>query len=128
MLRSRSLRARLATPFRRARSKRLLGKRMATPFRLRAYDWRSMAQLKIEIPPDLMPLLEDLAHAQRVSVEQVAVERLRTLVQPSGSPAAILRAMMRGPLLDPAAVDEMDAAIRAGRRFVEGASDLKAIE
>ena len=87
-----------------------------------------MAQLTIEIPPDSMPLLEDLAHAQRVSVEQVAVERLRTLVQPSGSPAAILRAMMRGPLLDPAAVDEMDAAIRAGRRFVEGASDLKAIE
>lgn len=74
-----------------------------------------MAQLTLEIPDDLARGLEGIATAQQKSVEQVALDRLRSLVAPSGSPTDILRAMKAEPRLSPEAVDELEEAIRTGR-------------
>jgi hypothetical protein len=79
-----------------------------------------MANLNIEVPEDLARSLEGIAAAQHKSVQQLALERLRSLVEVTpelraGSPAAVLRAMQEPPHLSSADVDELDAAILAGR-------------
>ena len=79
-----------------------------------------MANLSIEVPDDVVRGLEGIAAAQHKSVEQVALERLRTLVPagaeyPIGSPAAVLQAMRAAPHLTAEDVDELEAAIAAGR-------------
>ncbi|MGO9254933.1 MAG: hypothetical protein ACLQU1_01315 [Bryobacteraceae bacterium] len=79
-----------------------------------------MAYLNIELPDDLARRLEGIAAAQRKSIQQVALERLSSLVdlipEPrAGSPAAVLRAMREPPYPSDADVDELDAAIAAGR-------------
>jgi len=79
-----------------------------------------VANLIIEVPDDLVRSLEGIAAAQRKSVQQLALERLSSLVQVSpepcgGSPAAILRVMQEPPHPSIADVDELDAAIAAGR-------------
>ncbi len=61
-----------------------------------------MANLTIEVPDDLVSSLEAIAAAQRKSVQQLALERLSSLVEVSpeprpGSPAALLRAMREPP-------------------------------
>jgi hypothetical protein len=79
-----------------------------------------VANLIIEVPDDLVRNLADIAAAQRKSIQELALERLSSLVQVSpetraGSPAAILRAMQEPPYLSVADVDELDTAIAAGR-------------
>ena len=74
-----------------------------------------MTQLTIEVPDELARRLKTIAKARGKSVSQVAVEYLRPAAERAGSPRAILRAMARLPKVDPSAVDEMNAAIAAGR-------------
>jgi hypothetical protein len=79
-----------------------------------------MASLTIEMPDDLVSGLEAIAAAQRKSVQQLALERLSSLVEVSpeprsGSSAALLRVMQAPPHPSAADVDELDAAIAAGR-------------
>jgi hypothetical protein len=79
-----------------------------------------MASLTIEVPDHLVRSLEGIAATQRKSVQQLALERLISLVDVipapgAGSPAAVLRAMREPPHPSPADIDELDAAIEAGR-------------
>jgi len=87
-----------------------------------------MANLIIEMPDGLVRSLEGIAAAQCKSIQQLPLERLSSLVEVipeprSGSPAAVLRVMQEPPHLSSADVDELDAAIAAGRLPV-GARDL----
>jgi hypothetical protein len=82
-----------------------------------------MANLIIEMPDDLARSLEGIAAARRTSVQQLALEQLSSLVEVipeprPGSSAAILRAMQEQPHLSSTEVDELEAAIAAGRRPV----------
>jgi predicted transcriptional regulator len=82
-----------------------------------------MANLTIEIPDDLVRSLEGIAAAQRKTVQQLALEQLSSLTGVShetrpGSPVAVLRAMLEPPHPSRADVDELDAAIAAGRLSV----------
>jgi hypothetical protein len=80
-----------------------------------------MANLIIEVPDDLARSLEGIAAAQHKSIQQLAIERLRSLLEVSpehragGAPAAVLRAMHEPPHLSVSDVDELDAAIAGGR-------------
>ena len=79
-----------------------------------------MANLTIEMPDDLVRSLEGIAASQRKSVQQLALERLSSIVEAiaeplAGSPAAVLRAMREPPHPSSADVDEFDTAIAAGR-------------
>ena len=79
-----------------------------------------MMNLVIELPDDLVLSLQGMAAAQRKSLQQLALERLSSLVdtspaQRAGSPAAVLRAMREPPHPDLADVEELDAVIAAGR-------------
>jgi hypothetical protein len=79
-----------------------------------------VTNLIIELPDDLMLSLQGIAAAQRKSLQQLALERLSSLVdvtpaQRAGSPSAVLRAMQEPPHLDLADVEELDAVIAAGR-------------
>jgi hypothetical protein len=82
--------------------------------------------MKIQIPDDLARGLEGIAAAQQKSVEQVALEGLRSLFDKASSPEAVLRAVRELPHPSAAAVDDLDAAIAAGRLPVrdQGASDM----
>ena len=87
-----------------------------------------MANLTIEMPDDLVRSLEGIAAAQRKSVQQLALEQLSSLIgvnpEPRvGSLAAVLRVMQEPPHPSSADVDELDAAIAAGRLAVR-ARDL----
>ena len=70
-----------------------------------------MTNLTIEMPDELVRGLEGLAANEHKSVQQLAVERLSSLVIPAGDAAAILRAMRDAPHVSLADVDELDAAI-----------------
>ena len=79
-----------------------------------------MTNLIIEVPDDLARSLEGIAAAQHKSIQQLAIERLRSLLEVSpehraGSAAAVLRAMHEPPHPSASDVDELDAAISAGR-------------
>ena len=72
------------------------------------------------MPDELARRLEGIAATRHMGVRQFALERLRALVPANtatrlGSAAAILRVMHEPPHLTAADVDELDAAIRAGR-------------
>jgi hypothetical protein len=84
-----------------------------------------MTNLTIQIPDDLARGLEGIASAQKKSVEQVALERLRSLFDRASSPEAVLRAVRESRHLSPSAVDDLDAAIAAARLPVsdQGAFD-----
>ena len=80
-----------------------------------------MANLIIEMPDELARGLEGVAAAQRKTVQQLALEQLRSLLIPeadAGSPRVVLRVMQEPPHVDAADVDELDAAILAGRLAV----------
>ncbi len=82
--------------------------------------------MTIQIPDDLARGLEGIAMVQHKSVEQVAVESLRQLVDRKSSPTAISCGTIRQlPHPSVAAVDDLEAAILAGRLPVqdEGAFD-----
>lgn len=74
-----------------------------------------MTQITIEVPDDIASRLEALAKSEDKSVAQVVLEYLRPASEPVGSPQAILRALAQLPEVDPSAIDEMNAAIAAGR-------------
>jgi hypothetical protein len=78
-----------------------------------------VANLNIEMPDDLARSLEGIAAAQSKSVQQLALERLSSLVdvpeRRAGSPAAVLRAMQEPPHPTAEDVDELDALMAAGR-------------
>ena len=62
-----------------------------------------MANLNIEMSDDLARSLEGIAAAQRKSIQQLALERLISLVEDiperrAGSPAAVLRAMQEAQI------------------------------
>ena len=71
--------------------------------------------MTIKIPDDLARLLEGIATSQRKSVEDVAVERLRSLASGAGSPGAVLRTMREPPHLSSSTVDDLEVAIADGR-------------
>jgi hypothetical protein len=74
-----------------------------------------MTTLTIRIPDDLAHGLEGIASAQKKSVEQLALEGLRSLFDRASSPNAVLRAVRKLPHPSPSAVDDLDAAIAAAR-------------
>ena len=69
--------------------------------------------MTIQIPDDLARGLEEVAAAQKRSVEEVALERLRSLLDKATSPQAVLRALREVPHPSASAVDDLDAAIAA---------------
>ena len=71
--------------------------------------------MTIRIPDDVLRGLEEIAAAQRKSVEQVALDRLRSLFDEIGSPELLLKTIRSLPHPSAAAVDELEAAIAAGR-------------
>ena len=77
--------------------------------------------MTIQIPDDVALGLANIAAVQRKTVEQVAVENLRLLFGQVDSPEAILRAVRGLPHPSAAAVDDMDAAIRAAHLPVSDA-------
>jgi hypothetical protein len=81
--------------------------------------------MTIQIPDDLARSLEGLAAAQQKSVEQLALESLRSLSDRASSPEVVLRAVRQLPHPSAAAVDDLDAAIAAARLPVgdQGAFD-----
>ena len=72
-----------------------------------------MEGMTIQIPDDLARGLEGIAAAQKKSVEELALERLRTLVERPTSPQAVLRTIQALTHPSPSAVDDLDAAIAA---------------
>ena len=71
--------------------------------------------MTIHIPDDLARSLRGIAAAQEKSVEQLALESLRTLFDKASSPETVLRAIRELPHPSAAAVDDLDAAIAAAR-------------
>ena len=83
-----------------------------------------MANLTIEMPDDLAHSLEGLSATQHKTIQQVALEGLRSLVAESadplpGSAAAVLRVMEELPHLTASDIEELEAAIAAGRLAVQ---------
>ena len=81
-------------------------------------------QLTIEASEELMHGLEAMAASEGKSVEQIAQERLTSLVSadqphPVGSPGALLAAMRQPPFPSKEDVNELIAAIKAGRRSAQ---------
>ena len=86
----------------------------------RALEQTANVNLTLEMPDELARRLEGIAATQHMSIQQFALDRLRALVPENteprpGSAAAILRVMHDSPHLTTADVDELDAAIGAGR-------------
>ena len=81
--------------------------------------------MTIQIPDDLARGLEGIAAAQQKSVEQLALERLRSLFDDASLPGAVLQAVRELPHPSSSAVDDLEAAIAAARLPVrdEGAFD-----
>lgn len=71
--------------------------------------------MTIQIPDELARGLEGIAAAEHKSVEQLAVERLQSLVKKSMSPAELLQYLRSLPHPSREAVEDMKAAIAAGR-------------
>lgn len=87
-----------------------------------------MANLTIEVQDDLVRRLEGIAATQRKSVQQLALERLISLVDVitailARSPTVVLREMREPPHPSSADIDELDAAIE-GRRLPVRTRDL----
>jgi hypothetical protein len=82
-------------------------------------------RMTIQIPEDLARGLERIAATEKKSVEQVALERLRSLFDGASSPEAVLRAVRELPHPSSSAVDDLEAAIAAARLPVreQGAFD-----
>jgi hypothetical protein len=79
-----------------------------------------MPNVTIELPDDLARRLELMAAARQRTVQQFAIEGLRSLLEAQclnlpGSPAAIIRAARDAPQVSASDVDDLEAAICAGR-------------
>jgi len=81
--------------------------------------------MTIQIPDDLAQSLEGIAAAEKKSVEQVALERLRSALDTATSPEAVLRVVRELPHPSCSAVDDLDGSIAASRLPVrdQGALD-----
>jgi hypothetical protein len=81
--------------------------------------------MTIHIPDDLARDLEGIAAAQQKSVEQVALDSLRSLFDWTSSPESVLRTVRGLPHPSAAAVDDLEAAISEARLPVgdQGAFD-----
>jgi hypothetical protein len=75
----------------------------------------SRETMTIQIPDDLARGLEGIAAVQQKSIEQLALESLRSLFGQASSPEMILRSVRELPHPSVEAVDDVDAAIAAGR-------------
>jgi len=89
-----------------------------------------MANLIIEVPDDLARRLERIAASQHRSIQQLALDRLCSLVAEtsgnrSGSAASVLLAMQEPPHLSVSDVEELDAAIATGRLPVRSESSFR---
>ena len=80
--------------------------------------------MTIQIPDDVARGLEEIAAAQRKSVDQVALESLRSLLDKASSPEAVLRSLRRLPHPSDAAVDDLEAAIIAASLPVRNEGDF----
>jgi hypothetical protein len=74
----------------------------------------------LELPDDLAQSIEAAAAAQSRTVQQFAIDQLRSAVEtnvaePPGSPAAILRIMRQAPFVSNEDVDALDAAVLESR-------------
>jgi hypothetical protein len=79
-----------------------------------------LANLSIDMPDELARSLEGIAAAQHMTVEQLAVEQLRSLVETSvepsgGSAAALLKVMRQPPHPSASDVAELEGAIAAAQ-------------
>jgi hypothetical protein len=79
-----------------------------------------MANVRIDLPDDLARRLQGIALKQHKSLEQLALDQLRSLAEvvpefPAGSPAAVVLAVQGPPHPGADAVDDLDAAIASGR-------------
>lgn len=85
----------------------------------------TIGTMTIQIPDDLARGLEGIAAAQQKSVEEIAVERLRSLLDRPTSPQSILKTIRALPHPSPSAVDDLEAAIASARQPVrdDGAFD-----
>jgi hypothetical protein len=71
--------------------------------------------MRIHIPDDLARGLQGIAAAQQKSVEQVALDSLRSLFDRASSPAVALRTVRELSHPSAEAVDDLEAAIAAAR-------------
>lgn len=79
-----------------------------------------MANLSIELPEDLARSLSAMAAQRHISLQQLAIDRLRLFAEAEagarmGSCSALLNAAEKTPHLSSADVDELEAAIAEGR-------------
>lgn len=79
--------------------------------------------MTIQIPDDLARGLAEIAVAQQRSVEQVVVEKLRSLFDRASSPEVVLRAVREVPHPSAAAVDDL-AAIASARLWTRTRSAI----
>jgi hypothetical protein len=71
--------------------------------------------MTIQIPDDVARGLERMATARQKSVEQVALDSLRSLCESTTSPEVVLRTLRQLSHPSAAAVDDLEAAIAAAR-------------
>ena len=86
-----------------------------------------MTSLVIELPDELARDLERIAAAESKTVQELAVERLRTAIEDEPAPGtldAIRRAMREPPHVTAADVAELEAAIASGKLPPERLDDL----
>jgi hypothetical protein len=76
--------------------------------------------MTIQIPDDLARGLQDIAALRNISVEQLAIERLQASFDRSAAPRTVLTAIQALRHPSPSAVDDLEAAIAAGRLPVNG--------
>jgi hypothetical protein len=74
-----------------------------------------MKEMTIRLPEDVAKRLEQVAMAQQKSMEQVAVERLRSVLENPASPQSLLSTIRALPHPSRVAVEDLEAAIVAGR-------------
>lgn len=74
-----------------------------------------MTNLTIRIPAGVARDLEEIAAAQKKTVEEVALDRLGSYLDARSSPKAVLQAIRKFPRASPAAVDDLNAAIASAR-------------
>ncbi|MGO4880188.1 MAG: hypothetical protein ACLP59_05130 [Bryobacteraceae bacterium] len=81
--------------------------------------------MTIQIPDEIAHGLEGIAAAQQKSVEEVALDGLRSLLDRASSPEILLQVLRKLPHPSASAVDDLEAAIAASRLPVrdQGAFD-----
>lgn len=75
-----------------------------------------MIQLTVQISDELAKQLQTIAQAQGISVEKAASEALGRVAIDRGTPLAVLRAALSNSPASTEAIEELEDAIRAGRR------------